>query len=45
MICLTNFQDESLANIREEKERREQTQEKFQQSLNEISALMTENGN
>lgn len=32
-----------MTNIREEKERREQTQEKFQSSLNDIQLLMTEN--
>uniref|UniRef100_A0A182SFM8 Alpha-taxilin n=1 Tax=Anopheles maculatus TaxID=74869 RepID=A0A182SFM8_9DIPT len=37
------IKDESLAQIHQEEEKRKQTQEKFQQSLNEIQAVMNEN--
>ncbi|GAB0097370.1 alpha-taxilin [Sergentomyia squamirostris] len=37
------IKDESLARIREEEERRKETQAKFQKSLNEITTLMAEN--
>uniref|UniRef100_A0A182QVR1 Alpha-taxilin n=1 Tax=Anopheles farauti TaxID=69004 RepID=A0A182QVR1_9DIPT len=37
------IKDESLAQIQQEEEKRKQTQEKFQQSLNDIQAVMNEN--
>lgn len=37
------FQEDSLSKIREEEERRKETQAKFQHSLNEIQKLMNEN--
>ncbi|XP_058121700.1 alpha-taxilin isoform X1 [Anopheles coustani] len=37
------IKDESLAQIQEEEDKRKQTQEKFQQSLNEIQLVMNEN--
>lgn len=42
MIVFT-FQEDSLSKIREEEERRKETQAKFQHSLNEIQKLMNEN--
>lgn len=38
-----SIKDESLSKIREEEERRKETQAKFQKSLNEIQSLMTDN--
>ncbi|XP_055695474.1 alpha-taxilin [Lutzomyia longipalpis] len=38
-----SIKDESFTKIREEEEKRKETQAKFQKSLNEISTLMTEN--
>lgn len=38
-----SIKDESFAKIREEEEKRKETQAKFQKSLNEISTLMNEN--
>uniref|UniRef100_A0A182XND6 Alpha-taxilin n=1 Tax=Anopheles quadriannulatus TaxID=34691 RepID=A0A182XND6_ANOQN len=37
------IKDESLAQIQQEEEKRKETQEKFQQSLNDIQAVMNEN--
>uniref|UniRef100_A0A182K1M1 Alpha-taxilin n=1 Tax=Anopheles christyi TaxID=43041 RepID=A0A182K1M1_9DIPT len=37
------IKDESLAQIHQEEEKRKQTQEKFQQSLNDIQTVMNEN--
>lgn len=37
------MQEDSLSKIREEEERRKETQTKFQHSLNEIQKLMNEN--
>ncbi|XP_059619825.1 alpha-taxilin [Phlebotomus argentipes] len=38
-----SIKDESFTKIREEEEKRKETQAKFQKSLNDITALMTEN--
>lgn len=43
ILKLLKFQEDSLSKIREEEERRKETQAKFQLSLNEIQKLMNEN--
>lgn len=41
--CNKSIKDESMSKIKEEEEKRRETQEKFQKSLNEITVMMNEN--